>query len=177
MKKETKPYVVSSDVIGLTERWCRRNNLFLPPKSQLEGMSGELQKTISGLLGTEVEIVPEELLRSGMIEKINKSKYPVISLDRAYLDDDSAKIFGFIDSTRAVDENLNDIGLVARKGHLKLEEQVKNISVLLRAKNYKDAALVDDVVYSGKCIIDLVALFKGNGIDISPLNDKKFRYL
>lgn len=165
MNQEREKYIISNDVIGLTGKWCNRNGFLMPAKDKIEGIEDDLRKTMIDLLNVDVETVSEKEIRDGMYNQIQKSRYPVISLDRAYIDE-TPKIFSFIDSTRAVDENLMDIGLFARNGQLELKKQIKIISNSLKSKKLSDISLVDDVIFSGKGIIDIVNLFKENEIDV-----------
>jgi len=104
-------------------------------------------------------------LRSGLISLCKFCELPVVSLDRAYLNDETNQnIVGFLDINRAVDEKLRDIGLVCRPNSPDIKTQINLLENLLNKTGTKRIALVDDVIFSGKGIINIINLLKERGI-------------
>jgi hypothetical protein len=145
------PYVVSSDVAGLMERWTSHNGLQLPKNGFFKHLTNDLHETLKGYFSEGVEIVDEQELRSGLLDKVAHSYNPVISLDRAYLNEQTPNITGFIDLTRGIDENLKGIGLRERPGTASKDIQLER----LRTSEITPITLVDDVIFSGEGVVEI----------------------
>lgn len=78
-----------------------------------------------------MHIVSEEKLKSGLMDLSAKSLHPVISIDRAYVDETFPNLRGFVDITRMVDPSLKDIGLYPRQGALPIEDQINQLLLLM----------------------------------------------
>lgn len=148
------PYVVSADTAGLLNRWGLDNGLQTPSQAYFEDLSVDLGANLQQATGTTVEVVPENELREGMERLIHTSPYPVVSLDRAYFDNNHPSIVAYIDVTRAVKEVEGEDGQVSHKGvdgltprpgFPSLQEQLE----ALRTSEESPITLLDDVVYSG----------------------------
>lgn len=141
-----KPYVISSDLYGLMQAWSREKGYRLPPRRFFNGLTKDLQKELRRAFGGKVEVVSDKKLKRGMNRLARRSPYPVISLDRAYVDDKTPNVEGYLDLTRLVDRNQNGLGLAGRDGKTTLQEEV--------AKHASDGAvkpvvLIDDVIFGG----------------------------
>ena len=158
MDLEKGKYVVSSDLHGLMTRWSRTSSFSLPHDSFFWAMAKDLESVLAGYYQEKLEIVSEIELRSGLNSLAKKSKNPIVSLDRAYVDKETPNLVYFLDVTRAVDENLEDIGLFPRPGSPSLDQQLKTISY-----GNGPITLLDDVVFSGKGIVGLALEFERRG--------------
>lgn len=161
---EYKPYVISADIEGLLKKWARSDGYQLPESPFFLGMLADLQKTLSACFGTEVEIVPERKLRAGLTNLCQSSELPIVSLDRAYLEETTPNVVGFLETNRAVDENLRDIGLVCRPNCPPVDIQIDSLTRYFLSKGIGRIALVDDVIFSGGGIIDTVRSFQEKGV-------------
>jgi len=110
-----------------------------------------------GEIFSEFELVPETELKHGLNQLVVDCGLSAISLDRVYYDG-SFKI----DVSRLVDFAGNNQGLGERPSTLPLAEQIKQ----LQDAGIKEAALVDDVIFSGDGIVEIVELLESNDIHI-----------
>lgn len=143
----SKPYVVSSDVGLLLNRWGEEAGYSVPNVAYLAGMAQDLKSALKESANgstVEVDVVGENEIRNGINALASKAKLPILSLDRAYVDKTTPNIFGHLDISRFVDDNLNDIGLFPRPGFPPIEKQLRRIA----KKHPGPIALVDDVVFS-----------------------------
>lgn len=166
---EYKPYVVSADIEGLLKKWARSDGYQLPETPFFLGMLTDLQKSLSECFGTEVEIVPEKKLRAGLISLCKSSEFPIVSLDRAYLEETSPNIVGFLETNRAVDENLKDVGLVCRPNCPPVDIQIDSLISYFLSMEIRKVALIDDVIFSGGGIIDIVKSFEKRGVMVEKV--------
>ena len=156
MGKEKSPYVISSDVHGLLEHWAPSRNLKLPENGVLTSTSEELRQTLHSYFNGSVEVINEEITKSGLTELAAQSSLPIISLDRAYVDENTPHVIGYIDATRAVDESFQDIGLKGRPGYALLEDQIDQF----RTDTVQPVVLLDDVIFGGGGVIELADRLK-----------------
>lgn len=143
IERGTGPYVVSGDIKVTTTNWAHENNFTPPSADFITGQSEELVGFLRGVFPVGIEFVPDEEIREGMNRLIAESPFPVVSLDRAYVDP-AKNVVGFIDVNRVVNERLDDIGLRSRPGH-QLESQI----TALRTPERNPIVLADDVIFSG----------------------------
>lgn len=152
---DVTPYVISADVGGLVGQWGTRNGLHVPSTAFFDGITAVLARGVLEATGHPVDVVPETELRDGMEKLIDESPYPVVSLDRAYVDEASPKVAGFLDITRAVKEVTHPDGSIGfeavgdlepRPGQPTLEEQLE----ALRSNEPSPITLVDDVIFTGE---------------------------
>ncbi len=134
------------------------------PSSNLFKLTADLLGQKLETIFPKVEVVYDGEIMEGMRYLLNKTDLPVISLDRIYCN--SSQVAGFLDLTRAVDENLNDIGRLSRNGLDNIDSQVQSISTMLLNAKVKDIQLWDDVVFFGETITDLIDKFSEYGINI-----------
>lgn len=150
MIKESAPYVVSLDKASLLNGWSRETGYSVPAPEYLEGMEGDLRCVLAGYFNGVVEMVSDREIKIGLEQMIGSSRFPVYSLDRAYIGRNS--VSGFIDVTRGVDENLQSIGLIARPGYPPIEHQFRQIT----QSGEPEIILVDDVIFSGKDLVETI---------------------
>jgi hypothetical protein len=163
--QENKPYVVSADTKGLLKSWARESGLTLPSDDYFQGMLKDLESTLDQYFD-QVDIVPEAFLRRGLNGLIKNSPVPVISLDRAYVNPKQNNLEGFLDVTRTVDANLNNTGLGSRYLEIALERQIKQLSA---RQSGRAIALVDDVIFEGKTILELVEKLRRRGVTVDAV--------
>lgn len=144
------PYVVSADGFELMRCWAEQAGYKSPSEVYFRDYTMALKVAIGEATGVDVEVVDHAELKYGLEILASRSSYPVISLDRAYLNG-SPNVVGHIDMTRAVDPKLNDIGLYHRPGTPSLHEQLEQ----LRASEPSPIVLVDDVIFTGEGIVEL----------------------
>ncbi len=144
-------YVVSEDVDILVNRWCSSINLLSPS----EDLYLELRSKMSGFLQdifAKVTFIGSREIRDGLLESVRKQRqagFTVISLERAYLED--SEIDGRIEITRKVDDWGEDIVI-----HGERNGTSRKILQFERLHGKKNLVLVDDVVFSGKTIINTI---------------------
>jgi len=163
--QENRPYVVSADSRGLMKSWARKNKLTLPSDAYFQGMLKELETTLGGYFA-QVDIVPEEFLRKGLNELVKNSSVPVVSLDRAYISPKQRNLIGFLDATRTVDSNLKNTGLGSRALEITLESQIAQLASRYRGKAI---ALVDDVIFEGRTMLQLVQTLRSKGVAVDAI--------
>lgn len=159
------PYVVSSDVHGLMKQWSVQSGYTIPNERFFRQMSRELQRALREHTGAPVHVVEEDTLRRGMNKLAANSPYPVISLDKAYVDERTPNIVDHLDLTRLVDENFQKLGLHTRDGRRTLAQEVDRIAAQIQGP----ATLLDDVIFSGEGTIDIANAFKRKGVDIKHI--------
>ncbi len=164
-EQERKPYVVSADSQGLLRSWARRNKLTLPNAAYFQAMLEDLESTLQKYFA-QVDIVPEDFLRSGLNSLVSNSAYPVVSLDRAYVNCKQPILIGFIDATRTVDSELNSTGLGSRALEITLERRIGQLAAKQTAKVIN---LVDDVIFEGKTMLQLVEKLRNKGITVDTI--------
>lgn len=144
-------YVISEDVDILVSRWCLGANLRSPSKDFYVGARLKMKDFLQDIF-TRVTFVSSQEIRDGLLASVATHKnagLTIVSLERAYLED--SEIGGRIEITRSVNSDGDEI-LVhsARHGSPDKRQQFE----VLRGK---DIALVDDVVFSGKTIIETIS--------------------
>ncbi len=165
VSQERKPYVVSADTQGLLKSWACKNRITLPNDKYFQSMLGDLELTLRQYF-SEVDVVPEDFLRKGLNGLVRKSDFPVVSLDRAYVNVKQANLIGFIDATRTVDNRLNNAGLGSRRLEITIDQQIGQLSARLKGKVIN---LVDDVIFEGNTILGLVEKFRRGGVTVDTV--------
>jgi hypothetical protein len=149
--KESAPYVVSEDVEGLLSRWSQNTGYAMPDAGFAKELSRELETTLATAVDAPVEMINQGAIKEEMEARMSESEYPIISLDRAYIDQDSPNVQGFIDVTRMVNEDFEGIGLQPRPGYPSIEEQLE----ALRTAEVSPITLTDDVIFEGAGALQL----------------------
>lgn len=149
-----KPYVISGDAKGLVNKWGSENGFLTPDETYFGDMSQQICEAVTDATGARVEFVDFHELQDGIHSILDTTDVPVISQDRAYIDNSHKRISGFIDITRAVDVDLQDIGIHPRPGYSSKLEQLRNMSSKLPVG--QPVAVCDDVIFSGDGMVELV---------------------
>jgi len=157
-----KPYVVSADAQGLLTQWSRKTGYTLPEADYFQGMLKDLESTLQEYF-SDVNIVPEEYLRAGLRQLASENNQPTISLDRVYVDKNDKNIVGFLDTTRSVNEKLENTGLVSRN-EIDIDNQIKQLS---KQNKGREITLLDDVIFGGNTMLEIVNKFREQNIRIS----------
>jgi hypothetical protein len=159
-------YVVSADLTGLLKEWGVRSGYSVPSKDYLLGLSDDLQSALAdSVANTDVEVVHEAELSAGIRQLVEGFGYPVVSLDRAYVNKETPNLVGYIDVTRAVDTNFNSLGLLPRAGCPSLANQINGLAKDCQGR----IALVDDVIFSGEDLAKsggIIEQLKQVGLDV-----------
>jgi hypothetical protein len=144
--EDKKPYVVSADLSLLLKRWSCSSGYSVPNEDFIQGLTRDLESALSDSLPhCVVEIVDEDEIKTGLGILAEESKYPIASLDRVYVDDNAPNVIGYLDFTRAVNENFESLGLQPREGFLPVDSQLAAIAKIANGP----IILLDDVVFSG----------------------------
>lgn len=145
-------YVVSEDIDILVSRWCSKENLSPPDKDFYIGLRARMKDFLQNIFA-RVTFISSQEIREGLLASVAAHKeagLTVISLERAYLEDN--EINGRIEITRSVNSDMKEILVhTVRKGSPEKRLQFE----ALRGK--KNIALVDDVVFSGKTLIETIS--------------------
>ncbi|MCD6429129.1 hypothetical protein J7L09_00350 [bacterium] len=155
--KERKPYVISEDIQILLAEWAREKKFILPPERFFGNLRKEMKEYFSKIFGAEnIDMISTEEMRQGMKRLIQQTKLPAVSMDRVYIRTNPA-----IEVSRIVDESLNDCGIAPRFGTPLLLEQ------LLRVREkFEKVVLVDDVIFSGKVISEILLSLERIGVKV-----------
>lgn len=155
MSVERAPYVVSSDAFRLMRDWSNRTGFKSPDKSFFLEYEAELGQKLHDYFGTEVDIIDEGEIRNGLKDYAAVSRYPIISIDRVYVDDTFPNLIGYIDMTRTVGEDFNDLpGVHPRLGYPDLEVQIQRF----KSEKQQDVVLLDDVIFTGGGMLRLAEI-------------------
>ncbi len=152
------PYVVTADGHELLHAWGKQRGIKTPSSRYFEDYTSDLLAMLAQSTDAPVEVVDHDELQEGLALLVSRSRLPVISLDRAYTDG-MHNLAGYIDATRAVDPDYNDIPLSNRPGTPHLEAQIKEF----RTSEIAPVTVMEDVVFSGGTILKLNELLTEAG--------------
>lgn len=162
---EIKPYVISADTFGLMQSWALGNALVMPTQNYFDAMNTDLKNVLEQYFKS-VDVVPEQLLAEGLNGFVQKSRLPIISLDRAYIRENQENLMGFLDVTRVVDPFLESQGLGSRQMTTSVEQQISRYANRWPKQN---VALLDDVVFEGGTLIDIIGMFRQKGMGVNKI--------
>ena len=163
--KQYKPYVVSADTGLLISKWGEKNGLITPSSSFYLEMLADLKEKLKDSFD-DVEVIPEAELQEGMNRLVSESNLPVVSLDRTYVDDSQPNLLGYLDATRTVDTNLQGTGLKSRIRKNSLRQQIYRLA---KVAGEKPITLIDDVIFEGKTLLEIIAQFRDLGVTIDSV--------
>lgn len=150
-------YVVSEDIQILLARWAREKGFALPDASVFFDLRESLQNTLEGIFGRRrVDMVSEGMLCEGMRTLIQDAELPAISIDKTYRPKDTISL----EINRAVNDNLSDAEECARAGHQSISTQVAGLG----RRGLREVVLVDDVIFTGHCIMRVIDHLSKHGI-------------
>jgi hypothetical protein len=166
--KETKqyiPYVVSADTGLLISKWGEEKGLVTPSSNFYQEMLVDLKDKLRDSFD-EVEIIPESELKEGINQLVREANYPVVSLDRTYIDEAQPNLMGYLDATRTVDTNLQGTGLKSRLRENSLSQQIYRLAQIADGK---PITLIDDVIFEGKTLLEIIEKFRDQGVNIGKV--------
>lgn len=152
MATEKVPYVISADVNLLMQAWSKEAGFVVPPPSFFSALAEERTGFLSGAFGMPIDVVSEGELKDGINSLARSSRYPLVSMDKIYLDD-AGNLEKYLEVTRAVDEDFNDLPekVYPRQGALSVAKQLD----ALATDEVSPVTLVDDVLFSGGGLVYL----------------------
>jgi hypothetical protein len=154
---ERKPYVISEDIHILLTEWAENRGFIVPSMRFFRELREEMKEYLEEIFGQgNVDMIPANKLETGMERLIKETALPAVSMDRVYIKTNPA-----IEVTRVVDDSLNDCGIAPRFGASPIEEQLLAIK-----RKYKEITLVDDVVFSGKVMSNIVQSLEAIGVKV-----------
>lgn len=168
------PYVVSSDLAAIFCEWGEACNILVPDP----GYFSDRVKDIVGVLGTifsDVRIPDNHSITSLFRQVSEEATSPILSIDKIYMSSVLDQGFsGYLSITRAVDPEMNAVGLVSRPVSwdaenvplYSLENAVSKIAQEYRQKNI---TLVDDVIFSGGTISQIVDVLQEHEIEVNSV--------
>ncbi len=156
-----KPYIVSADLSGLLKKWGNESSYSTPSESYIDSMADDLRSALANVFPENpVEVVSENQLRNGIDKLIRKFSYPAVSLDRAYISDESSNLLGYLDVSRTMVEKADGTPaekiLMPREGFPAIDKQIK----YLASKYQGPVLLVDDVIFSGEDLVRKDGIFE-----------------
>lgn len=160
-----KPYVVSEDIMLQLTKWSQKNSFTVPKMDYFQCLKKESEQELKKIF-LKVEVVPDlELINflDGLVKKQNR----IVSLDRTYINIDNPRIVGFLDTSRAVNDNLEDLGLISRDNFQPLSVQFDNLSKKLIQQGIRDVTLLDDVIFGGTSLAKIIEFLNIRGINVT----------
>ncbi len=156
--KDKSQYVVSEDIHIFLGRWATKEGFRIPDEHFFTQLRKDMKSALGDIWCIEnVDMISLEKTRRNIAKCITTSKIPVISMDLS-----CPSPYGNIHVARSVDQSLNEIGLRSRFGYPSFEEQLAMI-----AKKYKEVILIDDVLFSGGMMTDVVERLNRLGTRVS----------
>lgn len=154
------PYVISADVHDLLRKYFFSTGYSLPNEEFFQGLSDEMRSVLREYFGN-VDVVSEVELKTGINKLAAESPYPIIAIDRVYLNRPEIRAYaGAIDMTRTVNEHFEDIEEVSpRPGYPPISKQLQ----YFKAEIPSPVTLIDDVIFSGKGILRLSQMLESVG--------------
>ena len=152
-----KPYVISEDIHILLGKWTEQKGFQLPSMDFFEQLRIEMRKFLENIFGIGmVDMIPADELREGMEMILRMLGSPIVSMDRVYVPTEPD-----IQVARVVDEKLNDLGTQNRFKTPLIKTQISEVR-----RKYRKVVLVDDVLFSGKVMVEIIDLLRAKGVDV-----------
>lgn len=148
------PYVISAEL-----DLANANLEQIVRQERIEGFRESLDANLRSI-GKETVWVQSSTMQSGLENALRNTRLPVVSLDERYV----TTADEYIGISRGVDEQLNDVGYVARVGYRPIQEQLGKISAL-----GSEIIVADDVLFSGEMITWLADALEQRGVKIGGL--------
>jgi len=154
-----KQYIITQDLEFLMNRWANANGFLLPSKQFFQDIVGELLTYLQSIF-QKIEYL-ELASISYFVREFRKqmSGLTVVSVDQIYNNADY-----HLQSNRIADTKTMEIlGEAERPGFPPLIDQIK----MLPAD--KDFCLIDDGIFSGDSMINLIRLFENQGLKVKKI--------
>lgn len=149
-------YVVSADIQFLLSNELPKAGLVVPDEGFFLTLRSRFISYMSDLFDN-FEFISESEMVEGLARFLDNCSLPIISLDKSYFISEHC-----LEVSRVVDIDGEDIGLSNRPDTPSLNSQID----LLVKKGIRKAVLVDDVLYSGSLLTDIVQTLSVAGIEI-----------
>ncbi len=162
-----RSYIVSQDIQLLLKQWAGQRNFILPSADFFAASRLRMTEKLEQIF-KHVKMLEEEDLQKGAASLIQHSIFPVVSLDRIYVEAEH-----YLDLTRLsiiADSVFNEIGLQSRHGAPSIDDQVNLLMLDLSEQKLPwTIALFDDVIYSGNGILKVIDLLKKVGVTVAEV--------
>jgi hypothetical protein len=149
-----EPYIVSADIETLLRRWCERSGFVAPPSLFVRDIRTEFHGFMSGVF-PGYAMIEEEDMRTAMADLAEKYNFPMVALDTLYCSSGLR-----LEVCRVTNESGEVTGMTNRAGAPSLLEQIKHI----KASGLHEITLADDVIFSGKLVVDIIGHLKSHGL-------------
>ncbi len=155
-------YIVSEDIDLLLEPWSKEKGLTLPDGIIFNALRQQMREKLEAIFPEAcVLMVSSSEIVDPLHALLNSSPLPVISLDRSY-----TKQGLHLDCTRLTGRDLKQLGLGSRT-QVGVDEQIRNLVPHLG--DAKHVQLVDDVIFSGEGMVDIVERLNQQGIVVDRI--------
>ena len=154
------PYVVSEDIHILLKEWADNRGFTLPNDDFFHSLRQEFISSMKAIF-PGFEFVTASELTSGITKLIEQVDLLPISLDRVY-----CRTSLSIEVTRSVDKSGNSMGLRERPRCLPLNQQFQLLEDELSKLNVKEVVLIDDVIFTGGMINEVIGRLVSRGIRV-----------
>lgn len=167
-------YLVTRDLSVLVRRWAEGQGFHVPGREFFEELHRDLDAELRRIfepLGIAVTFMSWAEIKGNLLSLIEREAngYPVISLDRAYVETADIRFStNRLVSWSSHNRSWSDLGHGPRPGAGMITTQLERIassSALARLKD-KKVVVVDDGVWTGKTFYALQELLRGRGIEI-----------
>lgn len=152
MKK--KSYVISRGLEPLMNEWSIKRGFVIPSVEFFDSMNSRLEKKLKEFFPL-VEVISFKEIYEGIDSLVKSSGLIPLSLDRVYVKSDMN-----LDVTRGTK------GITNRSGTSSLDVQIKQIKENIGSGTI---VLVDDVLFSGGTIIDIVKMLQRKDINVQQV--------
>lgn len=152
-------FVVSEDIDILLKKWAEKNNFRIPEKEFFLELRKEMKQKLLEFF-PDVHFIAEEEISAYIRKSTFGKESHVVSLDKVYTSDG----FLALEATRMVGENFKDLDNASRS-HVSIEEQIETIALHVQ----QPVILIDDVIYSGNNLVDIIQRMKRAGIEVSSV--------
>ncbi|MDR1026553.1 MAG: hypothetical protein LBL47_04045 [Lactobacillus sp.] len=171
--ENSKFYIISEDIYnlmmgaGTPENYYTSRGYKIPDEGLFQELRKDMEYNLRDMF-TNVKTFSEKEMDESMNAFAKTSKYPVVSLDRVYINK-TPKIMAFLDVTRINDNGC--IKLMTRTGsnYVDVNTEVSIISNKIKTitgKEKPEISIVDDVIFSGEAISDICKMFADNDITV-----------
>jgi len=154
-----KPYVVSLDVKALLRGWCSLYDFTLPPPSVFTFIRRDLFGMLCQIF-PDVLFLQTDELREGIKLLTTQTTLPCVTMAPLFFRQDY-----YCGVTRTVNRNLEDSPTSAPVRQSSMERKAKEVALFLRGA--REIALVDDVIFSGQQISEVISHLQNEGIKVS----------
>jgi len=154
-------YVISEDIDIVLGSWCEKQGFCLPGIYFFYELRQEMHDYLESIFGQgNVDMVSAAELIVGITEFVKKPSINIVSIDRVYFPTQPA-----IEINRTVDLSLKDNGLGPRFGFEPIQMQTEKIA----KRCPLEIVLVDDVIFSGNGISDIIDLLNTYNIQVQSV--------